>query len=844
MSILLEALQEAKKSRTDGQGDAGTTSSPSAETDAGDLEKLPFEPSPGPQAHDDSARKHKTDANLEAVAPDDALRASWERRSTPRPKTTPPVREPDSDENLLKALDAQPKPRHQPPAHADHTPRPVSDTLPAESRDAHGNATDSAPTTDRDTTLMDAFGMTPTPRLSKGGEPAASPPQTEDGGLLGAFGNDPPAAPPLDREDDGLLGAFGHQHSPTEQPRENNSGLLGAFGNQTTPAAADEVEAGLLGAFGNDPAPMPSTPDKEDAASAGATPGLDDTQPTVMTVPQQQQTAAGMGLDDTAPTQLAPHVTPAGDSFGLDDTAPTQLGPNAMPPSGASFSPTAATPVGACPQTGDFGFDDTAPTQLAPHATGLKASGTGPDQNAASAHATQSDDWNPQASSMDRTVHFSPDMLIAPETPDGLAKPEHQKIDDFTAEAAADEERSKLQGGRRELDTAEAVSGESLAKLLKSTPQTAPKQRLKWIGGALVATILLVGAGLWAINNQLMPGLIPTQAPAPHMAQSSGTLFPTLPPQQAVEAIPTPQTQSGPTPAALTGTAPATRLAGQATPQPQVQATQAARPPQTTAPVSSRQAQPPMELLDPLPPLEPEPPVQPSTDQVASSSPPSYRHQEMDLFPGSDLTAPAKPIIQKVSTDQMSARIAQANRAFHRAELTQAEAGYRALLKEVPDQREAHLGLAAIAVRNRDAQAATEHYLAILDQDPNDIEALSGLINQRAKSNPTSYESDLKTLLKEKPDSAHLHFTLGSVYAAQARWELAQKSFFQAHVKQPQDPNFLLNLAVSLDQLGHAKAALPFYQKALEQVGSQQVMFDPQAVRIRLDEILTDGIAP
>lgn len=150
-----------------------------------------------------------------------------------------------------------------------------------------------------------------------------------------------------------------------------------------------------------------------------------------------------------------------------------------------------------------------------------------------------------------------------------------------------------------------------------------------------------------------------------------------------------------------------------------------------------------------------------------------------------------------------------------------AERLYRQALQSEPRNIDALLGLAAVSVRQNNADQATASYLRVLEVEPRNAAAQAGLISLTAQADPLASESRLKTMLAQQPDAAFLHATLGSLYAEQNQWPLAQQSYFQATRYDPGNAEYAFNLAVSLDQMGKGKLALEHYQRALELLPKQ-----------------------
>ena len=167
------------------------------------------------------------------------------------------------------------------------------------------------------------------------------------------------------------------------------------------------------------------------------------------------------------------------------------------------------------------------------------------------------------------------------------------------------------------------------------------------------------------------------------------------------------------------------------------------------------------------------------------------------------------------------------------------EAGseYRKVLDKLPENRDALLGLAAIAFRKGDIQDAYEKYLEVIKYYPRDVAARSALVSMQGGADPVKSESLVKVMLQDDPGAAFLYFTLGNIYAKQARWAEAQQAFFEAYRIQSSNPDYAYNLAVSLDQIGQTKTALDYYHKALELAGISQAGFNTASVMTRINSL-------
>ncbi|RME33349.1 MAG: hypothetical protein D6786_07970 [Gammaproteobacteria bacterium] len=184
---------------------------------------------------------------------------------------------------------------------------------------------------------------------------------------------------------------------------------------------------------------------------------------------------------------------------------------------------------------------------------------------------------------------------------------------------------------------------------------------------------------------------------------------------------------------------------------------------------------------------------------------------------------------------EVDRRLELAYAAWQGGDLRQAARLYRQVLESRPGQRDALLGLAAIALREGDLERAHDYYRQVLSRDPKDPVASAGLFAIEGGVDGGSVtEARLKMLLEETPRAAHLHFSLGTLYARERRWPEAQEAFFNAFSADPTNPDYAYNLAVSLDRLHQYQTALQYYGKALELAASRPAAFDPTAARARI----------
>ena len=214
---------------------------------------------------------------------------------------------------------------------------------------------------------------------------------------------------------------------------------------------------------------------------------------------------------------------------------------------------------------------------------------------------------------------------------------------------------------------------------------------------------------------------------------------------------------------------------------------------------------------------------------------PAAATQGAGAEPGPD-DSPVIEIGKGVRDDRVAASLERAYAAFRADDLESAAEAYRAVAGHEPGNRDALLGLAAVATRAGRWDEAAGHYARVLASHPADTVAQAALIAIEERD-PVRGESRLKALLWREPEAAHLYFGLGNVYAAQSRWPEAQQSYFNAYRFDRGNADYAYNLAVSLDHLARRESALGFYREALALAGGRPASFEAAAVLARIREI-------
>jgi tetratricopeptide (TPR) repeat protein len=189
------------------------------------------------------------------------------------------------------------------------------------------------------------------------------------------------------------------------------------------------------------------------------------------------------------------------------------------------------------------------------------------------------------------------------------------------------------------------------------------------------------------------------------------------------------------------------------------------------------------------------------------------------------------------TTPEPDANLLRAHGKLQSSALDEARADYEQALRADPNNVDTLLGLAAIAQRQARPGDADRFRLRALEAAPHDPNAQAAALNSNANGDPLTTESRLKSLLSSQPESAPLNFTLGNLYARQGRWSEAQQVYFNAVASDGDNPDYLFNLAVSLDHLRQPRLAAQHYQLALEAARKRAAAFDQERLLKRLGEL-------
>lgn len=254
-------------------------------------------------------------------------------------------------------------------------------------------------------------------------------------------------------------------------------------------------------------------------------------------------------------------------------------------------------------------------------------------------------------------------------------------------------------------------------------------------------------------------------------------------------------------------------------------------------PPSSRPAPPPAAL--PAAPIPLAPPSPSAVERSMSASVQAQHHPEATEPPPDSAppAAPSTPIRLVRNRPQIDPHLSRGYGALQAGNVEAARVDYEQALRSDPKNVDALLGLAAIAQREGRQADAERYWQLALEADPKDAAAQAAAVGMAAAADPAAAESRLKNLLAAQPESGPLNFSLGNLYSRQNHWAEAQQAYFNAVAADGDNPDYLFNLAVSLDRLRQPRLAAQHYRLALEAAERRTAAFDRDQAKRRLQDL-------
>lgn len=208
--------------------------------------------------------------------------------------------------------------------------------------------------------------------------------------------------------------------------------------------------------------------------------------------------------------------------------------------------------------------------------------------------------------------------------------------------------------------------------------------------------------------------------------------------------------------------------------------------------------------------------------------------------PDADVTekasSPSQGALIITKTSQES-DIQQAYIALYSGDLNTAKSSFESVLSVDPNNLTALNGYAATQAQLGNDEKAIDNYKKVLNLDSNNLyafEAMFSLLGENLEG--AEWKQEIQRVLEIHSDSAVLNYALGNFYAQDSDWKKAQAYYFDAYALDNQNADYLVNLAVSLDQLGQYSLAEQYYTLALVHA-SKTSGFDQAQIKQRLLEI-------
>ncbi len=367
----------------------------------------------------------------------------------------------------------------------------------------------------------------------------------------------------------------------------------------------------------------------------------------------------------------------------------------------------------------------------------------------------------------------------------------------------------------------------------KTPPETeiSKQRRLLILSGALLVVSMIVGGGWWYITSMSSSSIGVSPSVANNNPQNRGfldsqpvaTATPTAPPPAVPTVQPTPEAIVASTTTAVEQTPPASDAPPTA-PEPDEQV--AVSDPQLEAPFEED----PRDIVV----------VDDSTDVAGTES---AIPVAPNGTPVATTTGTTLEITRERATNPIQPALQSAYNALLQGDVSSANNLYQEVLEQFPNNRDALLGLAAVQLKLDNRTGARGTYARLLQLNPQDALARTGMLQALPVMDPAAYETELLALRQRFPDLAPLSFALGNHYAGKNLWHEAQSAYFDALLQARREPgtepspDYAFNLAVSLEQLGQRAAALEYYKQAESLANSIKPGFDPMMLRQRLSEL-------
>lgn len=209
------------------------------------------------------------------------------------------------------------------------------------------------------------------------------------------------------------------------------------------------------------------------------------------------------------------------------------------------------------------------------------------------------------------------------------------------------------------------------------------------------------------------------------------------------------------------------------------------------------------------------------------------------VAPGGRSRPAAPPVAPELVRSLAQRHLQDAWAALGQGDAARAQALYRQVLAERPDDPDATLGLAVALHRQKQLQEAWTAYQRSLQLWPDNATARTGLLAILSESDPATAESRLQEWVQARPRDAAAQAALGNLLGRQGRWAEALGPLTLAQSLAPEQAAYAYNLAVALDQSRRYAEALRLYRLALQMGGAGIPVKSIEYRQAELQELLS-----